>query len=209
VAALLLVFWYKGKNRMGLKESGWTGRNVTESIDGVTGLLLQNPESIVQSPAGLDDTDLPSEQEIEIEQTQYGQPFVMAYTVLAHADAGGDTLTVALMDPAGTADTPNGPAPFMFRVLRWWTRTGDVAGTPEGVMTINHLSSASAANAMTNSFDIALNADDIGFDASGTGQLIDPYDVVDAGEGIQLSIVLGANEEADFTIFFECMRVVA
>jgi hypothetical protein len=194
---------------MGLKESGWTGRDVTESVDGVTGLLLQNPESIVQSAAGLDDTSLPAEQGIEIEQTQYGQPFVMAFTVLAHADAGGDTLTIALLDPAGTASTPNGPAPFKFRVLRWWVRAGDVAAAPEGVMTINHLDSSSSANAMSEGFDLNLDADNIGYSASGTGQLIDPYDVVDAAEGIQLSIVLGGDEEADFTIFFECMRVVA
>jgi hypothetical protein len=179
------------------------------SCDDVTGLYLQNPESMTQSPGGLDDTDLPAESAGEIEATQYGTPFIAAYTILAHADAGGDTITVNVMDPAGTTGTPNGPSPFLFRVLRWWVRAGDIAAAPEGVMTINHLSSASAANAMTEAFDLNLDADNIGYSASGTGQLIDPYDVVDENEGIQLSIVLGANEEADFTIFFELMRVVA
>ena len=196
---------------MGLKETGWSGRNVTESVDGVTGLLLQNPESMIQSPAGLDDTDLPAEGVGEIERTQYGQPFMAAYTCLAHAEAGGNTITIDVMDPTGTANTENGPAPFKFRVLRWWVRAGDVATAPEGTLTIQHLSSAATpvASAMSEAFDLNLDQDDLGYSASGTGQLIDPYDVVDADEGIRLSILLGANEEANFTIFFECMRVVA
>lgn len=194
---------------MALSDDGKSGRKTVVSADAVTGLLLQDPESMVQSPGGLDDVSLPAESIGEIESTQFGVPFIMAFTVLAHADSSGETITIDVLDPAGTAGTPNGPAPFKFRVLRWWVRAGDVASAPEGVMTVNHLSSASSANAMTEGLDIDLDPDDIGFGASGAAQLIDPYDIVDAGEGIQLSIVLGINEEADLTVFFECMRVVA
>lgn len=195
---------------MGLKESGSTGRNTTESCDPQTGLLLQDPESMTQSPTRLNSVSVPSaESVLEIEQTSYGSTFMAVYTVMGHADSGGDTLTVDAMDPTASEGSPNGPAPFKFRVLRWWTLTGDVAGTPEGVLTIQHLSSADspAANAMTEGFDLALHADDVGYSASGTGKLIDPYMVVDEGEGIRLSVVLGSNEEADFILFLECMRV--
>ncbi len=194
---------------MSLSETGFTGRNTTQSTDAMTGLLLQDPESMYQSATGLNSASLPSEQTLEIEQTQFGVPFLMAFTVIGHADSGGDTLTAAVLDPAGTAGAANGPAPWRFRVLRRWVRAGGVASTPEGALTINHLSTASAANAMSESFDLNLDNDDIGYSASGAGQLIDPYDVVATGEGLQLSVVLGANEECDFVIFFECMRVIA
>jgi len=192
---------------MSLDEVGYTGRDTTESCDDMTGLMLQNPQSMTQAAAGLDSASLPSESAIEIEQTTYGQPFIAAYTVMAHADAGGDTLTIALMDPAGTAGTPNGPAPFKFQVLRWWVKAGDVAATPEGLMTIQHLSSASAASSMSAQYDLNLDADDVGYTADGAIELVDPYHIIDTGEGIQLSVVLGANEEADFEIYFLCMRV--
>jgi hypothetical protein len=193
---------------MGLTESGWTGRNVTESPDGVTGLLLQNPEGIVQKHLTLQSTAIAADDTESIVSTQYGQPFIMGYTVIADDLAGSRTATIDVLDPAGTADTPNGPSPFLFRVIKWWITAGASATTPEGVLTINHLSTASAANAMSEAFDLAVNQNDVGFSASGAGKLIAPYDLVAAGEGLQLSIALGSTEQADFTIYFMCMRVV-
>lgn len=193
---------------MGLSESGFTGRNTTESVDGVTGLLLQNPESMTQSGLTLQSTAIADDDSEAIVSTQFGQPFIMGFTVVHDDLTGGRTSTLDVLDPAGTADTPNGPSPFLFRVLKWWVTAGASATAPEGTLTINHLSSASAANAMSEAFDLNLDQSDVGFSASGTGQLIAPYDLVDAGEGIQLSVLLGSTEQADYTIYFECMRVV-
>lgn len=192
---------------MALSESWLSGRKTAESVDGVTGLRLQEPEGITQSGVTLQSTAIAEDDSEAIVSTQYGQPFIAAYTCVLDDLTGGRTATLDLMDPAGAANTPNGPAPFKFRVIRWWVKAGASATAPEGTLTINHLSSASAANAMCVAFDINLDQNDIGYDASGTGTLIAPYDVVDAGEGIQVSVLLGSTEQADFTIFFECMRV--
>ncbi len=193
---------------MGLRESGHTGRDVTESVDGVTGLLMQNPEGMVQSGVTLQSTAIAADDAETIVSTQYGQPFIMGFTCVLDDLTGGRTATLNVLDPAGTANTPNGPSPFLFRVLKWWVTAGASATAPEGTLTINHLSSASAANAMSEAFDLNLDQNDVGFSASGAGQLIAPYDLIDAGEGLQLSVLLGSTEQADFTIYFMCMRVV-
>lgn len=191
-----------------LEESGKTGRRVTESIDNVTGLLLQNPEGQVQSGVTLQSTAIAADDTESIVSTQYGLPFIMGYTVIFDDLTGGRTGTLDVMDPAGTAGAPNGPSPFLFRIIKWWVTAGASATAPEGTLTINHLSTASAANAMSEAFDLNLDQNDVGFSASGAGKLIAPYDLVDVGEGLQLSVLLGSTEQADFTIYFECMRVV-
>ncbi|KKN80417.1 hypothetical protein LCGC14_0330100 [marine sediment metagenome] len=193
---------------MGLQESGATGRNVTESIDAVTGLLLQNPEGMVQSGVTLQSTAIAADDAESIVSTQYGQPFIMAFTVVMDDLTGGRTSTLDVLDPAGTAGTPNGPSPFLFRVIKWWVTAGASATAPEGTLTINHLDSASAANAMSEAYDLNLDQNDVGFSADGAGKLIAPYDLVDEDEGLQLSVLLGSTEQADFTIYFMCMRVV-
>jgi hypothetical protein len=193
---------------MALTESGWTGRNVTESVDGVMGLLLQNPEGMVQSGVTLQSTAIAADDAESIVSTQYGQPFIMAYTCVMDDLTGGRTSTLDVMDPAGTASTPNGPSPFLFRVIKWWVTAGASATAPEGTLTINHLSTASAANAMSEAYDLNLAQNSVGFSANDAGKLIAPYDLVDTGEGIQLSVLLGSTEQADFTIYFMCMRVV-
>lgn len=193
---------------MTLEESGQTGRSVTESVDGVMGLLLQNPEGMVQSGVTLQSTAIAANDAESIVSTQYGQPFIMGFTVVLDDLTGGRTATLNVLDPAGTANTPNGPSPFLFRVLKWWVTAGASATAPEGTLTINHLSTASAANAMSEAFDLDLDQNDVGFSASGTGKLIAPYDLVAVGEGLQLSVLLGSTEQADFTIYFMCMRVV-
>lgn len=193
---------------MTLEESGFTGRSVTESVDGVTGLLLQNPEGMVQSGVTLQSTAIADDDSESIVSTQYGQPFIMGFTVVLDDLTGGRTATLDILDPAGTANSPNGPSPFLFRVLKWWVTAGASATAPEGTLTINHLNSSSSANAMSEAFDLNLDQNDVGFSASGAGKLIAPYDLVDAAEGIQLSVLLGSTEQADFTIYFMCMRVV-
>lgn len=193
---------------MGLKESGFTGRDVTESTDGVMGLLLQNAESMTQSNLTLQSTAIASDDAEAIVSTQFGQPFIMGFTVVMDDLTGGRTSTLDVLDPTGTANTPNGPSPFLFRVIKWWVTAGASASAPEGVLTVNHLSSAGSANAMSEAFDLDLDQNDVGFSASGAGKLIAPYDLIDAGEGLQLSVVLGSTEQADFTIYFMCMKVV-
>lgn len=192
---------------MGLKESGMTGRNTTESVDGVMGLLLQNPESMTQSGVTLQSTAIAADDAESIVSTQYGQPFMMAFTVVMDDLTGGRTSTLDVLDPAGTANTPNGPSPFLFRIIKWWVTAGAQASAPEGTLTINHLSSAGSANAMSEAYDLNLDQNDVGFSADGAGKLIAPYDLIDADEGLQLSVLLGSTEQADFTIYFMCMRV--
>ncbi len=193
---------------MGLKESGHTGRDVQESVDSVTGLVLQPPEGTTQSHVTLQSTVIAADDAETIVSTQYGQPFIMGYTVVLDDLTGGRTATLNVMDPAGTSGTPNGPSPFLFRVLKWWVTAGASATAPEGTLTINHLSTASAANAMSEAFDLDLDQNDVGYSASGAGKLVAPYDLIDTGEGIQLSVLLGSAEQSDFTIYFMCMRVV-
>jgi hypothetical protein len=190
---------------MGLKETGRTGRNVNQSVDAVMGLLLQEPEGMVQSGVTLQSTAIAAE---SIVSTQYGQPFIMAYTCIFDDLTGGRTGTLDVLDPAGTAGAPNGPSPFLFRIIRWWVTAGASATAPEGTLTINHLDSSSSANAMSEAYDLNLDQNDVGFSADGAGKLIAPYDLIDAGEGLQLSVLLGSTEQADFTIYFMCMRVV-
>jgi len=193
---------------MPLQEGTFAGRTSGETVDKVTGLRLQDPAGINQTQLTLRALAVAEDDAEAIVSTQYGQPFIAAYCVVLDDLTGGRTATLNLMDPAED-EGPNGPAPFKFRILRWWVKAGDIATAPEGTLTINHLSTASAANAMCVAFDLDLDQNDLGYDASGTGTLIAPYDVVAAGEGIQISVLLGSTEQADFTIFFECMRVVA
>ncbi len=189
------------------RETGKGGRASAEAVDDVTGLRLQDPDGITQSQLTLQSTAIAADDSESIVSTQYGQPFIAAYTVVLDDLTGGRTATLDLMDPAGTAGHPNGPSPFLFRIIRWWVTAGASATAPEGTLTINHLSTASAANAMSEAFDLNLDQNDVGFSASGAGKLIAPYDLIAAGEGIQLSVLLGSTEQADFTIYFECMRV--
>jgi hypothetical protein len=163
---------------------------------------------MVQSGVTLQSTAIAADDAESIVSTQYGQPFIMAFTVVMDDLSGGRTSTLDVMDPTGTAGTPNGPSPFLFRVIKWWVVAGASATAPEGTLTVQHLNSSASANAMSEAFDLNLDQDDIGFSASGAGQLISPYALVDAGEGIRLSVLLGSTEQADFTIFFMCMRVV-
>jgi len=196
---------------MGLQESGLTGRDVTQTCERQTGLLMQPPESQVQERDGTTLTVIPTTvgaiatSDINVE---FGTPFMIHCGISAGELVAGDaTYNMRVFGTDGS--------PFKFRVLLIW---GHAQGTDaqDGTLTAVHytLDSAGAldtATAMTDGDKMTTNVAN-GLMQFGmtpdTSTLIEAAAVVDSGDELVLRFLTSdASEGEEFSVKILCMRI--
>lgn len=209
---------------MGLKESGYTGRDTQQTADVQTGLLTQNAESMTQlvSRAGVDPAATADALNMGV---SFGVPFVIdvlvnaeetggaATTVLTALAAGGSDVFAAY-DAAGVAaeTTAVGAtgAPFRFQVLDCMCMALDenTKDASDTIQLMHVATDLTTETAITDAMSAHLDADTlvrmttIDQDAA----------VVSLTENLRLDIVLGNSTTTDhraFRVFITCMRCLA
>ncbi len=201
-----------GETRMALKETGLTGRNVQQTCERQTGLLLQPPDSMTQARDGTTLTVIPTTvgtsaaaSDINVE---FGSPFVIHAGVSIGQAGGGDaTFNMRVFGTDGS--------PFKFRVLSAW---GHAQGTDnqDGTLTLVHytLDSAGAfdtATAMTDGQKMTSNVANglIKFGVTvDVSTLIEAAAVVDAGDELVVRFLTSdATEAEEISLKILCMRI--
>ena len=211
---LLLSFFIKCTtrgNRMALKESGLTGRNVQQTCEQQTGLLLQPSDSMTQARDGTTLTVIPTTvgavatSDINVE---FGVPFMIHAGVSIGELSGGDaTYNMRVFGTDGS--------PFKFRVLSVW---GHAQGTDnqDGTLTLVHytLDSAGAfdtATAMTDGQKMTSNVANglIKFGVTvDVSTLIEAAAKVDKGDELVIRFLTSdASEAEELSIKILCMRI--
>lgn len=194
---------------MGLQESGFTGRNTTESTDSQTGLLLQNAESQTQGRDGSTQTVIPTTVgavAASDSNVEFGLPFVIHLGVSVGEAGGGDaTYNERVFGTSGS--------PFKFRVLLWWLHMVDNDGA-DCTFSIYHYTLDSdgaldTASLMSNASKFTgLNDSDLFGFADGTAQVVESNCIVDSGEELACRFLTSdSTVGSEYSVKVLCMRI--
>ncbi len=196
---------------MALTESGLTGRNVQQTCERQTGLLLQPPDSMTQERDATTLTVIPTTVGVAASSdinVEFGSPFVIHAGVSIGQAGGGDaTFNMRVFGTDGS--------PFKFRVLSVWAHAQGT-DNQDCTMTLVHytLDSAGAFDTATVMTDgdkmtsaIANGLTDFG-QTPNTSTLIEAAAKVDAGDELVIRVLTSdASEAEEYSVKILCMRI--
>lgn len=195
---------------MALRETGLTGRNVQQTCEGQTGLLMQPPDSMTQERDGTTLTVIPTTVgavDTPAVLVEFGVPFVI-HVGLSIGDDGGGAITTQNR-VFGTDGSP-----WKFRVLQTWVHCVDNDDTSMALQIYHYTLDADGAldtaTAMTDAVTISEGDSDlssVGLTAD-TSQLVEAAAVVDEGEEVVVRSITGnATAGSEYSVKLLCMRV--
>ena len=195
---------------MGLREKGLTGRNVEQTCERQTGLLLQPPASMTHGRDATTGTVIPTTVgavDTPAVNVEFGVPFVI-HIGISVGDDGGGAITVQNR-VFGTDGSP-----WKFRVLQNWVHTVDNDDTSMSFQlyhyTLDTDGALDTATAMTDAVTISEHDSDLSTPGitAGTSQLVEAAAVVDEGEEVVLRSITGnATAGSEYSVKLLCMRV--
>lgn len=202
---------------MGLLESGKTGRNTQQTVDALTGLLLQNPESMTQlhSRAGVDPAAGADALTMGV---SFLQPFMIEVLVNAEETGGAATGVLTALSAGGSdvfpvydsdATARTTGAPFKFQVLDVFASALDenTKGT-DTVQLMKVDDDGSTETAITDA--MSMNVDDDTLVRMATCD--QDACVIDVTENLRLDVIVDNSTSTDhraWKVFIWCSRCIA
>lgn len=202
---------------MGLKESGLTGRDVTESVELQMGLLLQDPES-QSHQASMAGTDLAADVDGAQMKVSYGSTFIIECVIDTEETGGAATDVLSglsgspldifpVFDSTATALTTG--APFKFKVIDVICVLLDEskASVPDTILLQKVNSDLTTQTDITDAMSLNVNADN-----NVRATLLDQDAcVIDIKENLRWDVVLASstNHATVVKAYITCMRCVA
>ena len=206
---------------MGLKETGYAGRNCTQTTDAQTGLLLQNADSMTQLVTSVGVDPAASANTLNVGVSFY-VPFGIEILINAEETGGAATtvLTAAALAAgdyedvfttySSTATALTTGAPFRFRVIDCYAvaldeNTADAADTIQLMKVDDDLTTETA---ITDAMSVNV-ADDTLVRMT---TLDNDANVIDVTENLRVDLVLGNSGTTDhraYKVYVTCMRCQA